>query len=130
MQEGNEAMTTITLDPELSEQIEGVAGEDQIDAQAFVEKAVRSYLTQLQREKIRAETEAFHAQYRELKAKYPGQYVAVHQGKIIDHDPDLRTLHVRVYERLGRTPVLLKQVTDDPERELVFRSPRLERNGP
>lgn len=120
---------TITLGSELSEQIASVAGEEEVDAQAFVEKAVRAYLTRLQQEKIRAETEAFHAQHAALKAEYPGQYVAVHRGKVVDHDPNLRTLHLRVYEQLGRTPVLLKQVTDEPERELVFRSPRLEENG-
>jgi hypothetical protein len=69
------------------------------------------------------------AQYEQLRAVYLGQYVAIHQGEVIDHDADLRTLHLRVFERLGHTPVLLKQVTNRPERELVFRSPRLERNG-
>jgi hypothetical protein len=123
-------MTTITLNAKLSEQIESAAGDEQVDAQTFVEKAVRAYLTQLQREKIRSEMEAFNAQYEELKAKYPGQYVAVHQGKVIDHDRDLRTLHLRVYDRLGRLPVLLKQVTEGPDRELAFRSPRLEKDRP
>lgn len=122
-------MTTISLDPKLREQIESAAGAEEVDAQSFVEKAIRAYLTQLQREKIRAETEAFNAQYEKLKAKYPGQYVAVHQGSVIDHGPDLRKLHLRVYERLGRTPVLLKRITDEPERALVFGSPRLEKNG-
>ena len=122
-------MTTITLDPKLSQQIESAAGAEQVDTQVFVEKAVWAYLTQLQREKIRAETEAFNAQYEELKAKYAGQYVAVHQGSVIDHDADLRKLHLRVYERLGRVPVLLKQVMNEPERTLVFRSPRLDKHS-
>jgi hypothetical protein len=79
------------------------------------------------RKKIQSETKAFLAQYETLQAKYLGQYVAMHEGKVIDHDVDLRTLHLRVYERVGYTPVLLKQVTVEPERELVFRSPRLDR---
>ena len=122
-------MTTITLDPKLTQQIESAAGAEQVDAQLFVEKAVRAYLTQLQRETIRVETEAFNAQYEELRAQYPDQYVAIHQGEVIDHDPDLRTLHLRVHKQLGHIPVLLKQVTDEPERTLVFRSPRLEKHG-
>lgn len=122
-------MTTITLDPELVQQIESLGGKGAKDTQAFVEQAVRVYLLQAQREKIRAETTAFTAQYEQLRAAYLGQYVAIHQGEVIDHDADLRTLHLRVFERLGHTPVLLKQVTDRPEQELVFRSPRLERNG-
>ena len=122
-------MTTITLAPDLMEQIENLRGKDEADAQKFVEQAVRAYLTQVQREKIRSETEAFNAQHTKLQARYSGQYVAIHNGQVIDHDSDLRTLHLRVYEQLGRTPVLLKRVTEEPERELVFRSPRLEKNG-
>ena len=63
----------------------------------------------------------------DLSAKHPGKYVAVHNGEVIDHDPGIRTLHLRVYEKYGRTPILLKQVVAGPERELVIRSPRLER---
>jgi predicted transcriptional regulator len=122
-------MKTIILDPDLVQQIENLADNDDNDAQAFVEKAVRAYLIQVQREKIRAETVAFNAQREKLRATYREQYVAIHQGKVIDHDSDLRTLQLRVYEQLGHTPVLLKRVTDDRERELIFRSPRLERNG-
>lgn len=120
-------MTTITLTPDLVQQIENLSGKEPTDPQAFVAKAVRAYLNQMRREKIQAETEAFSAQHVRLKEAYLGEYVAMHQGEVIDHDPDLRTLHLRVYERLGHTAVLLKKVTDDSERELTFRSPRLER---
>jgi len=122
-------MTTITLTPELAEQIGHLRGTDQETAQQIVEKAVRAYLARLRQEKIRRETEAFRAQYRTLLTDYAGQYVAVHQGQVSDHDPDLRVLHLRVFEKVGHIPVLLKLVTAEPERELVFRGPRLERNG-
>lgn len=121
-------MTTITLPSKLAQQIENFGGENESDRQAFVEKAIQAYLMQMRREKIEAETDAFNAQYEKLRENYSGYYVAIHQGKVIDHDLDLRTLHLRVYEQVGRTPVLLKQVTNEPERELTFRSPRLERN--
>lgn len=114
-------MKTVTLNPALVQQIENLNSKENTDVQSFVERAVQAYLLQIQREKIRTETEAFNAQVKMLRAKYAGQYVAIHQGKVIDHDSDLRTLHLRVYEQVGRTPVLLKQVTDEPERELVFR---------
>jgi hypothetical protein len=86
-------------------------------------------LLQAQREKIGAETGAFNEQHENLLLEYTGQYVAMHQGKVVDHDPDLRTLHLRVFERFGHITVLLKQVSERPEREFVFRSPRLERVG-
>jgi glutamyl-tRNA reductase len=122
-------MTTINLAPELVEQIESLAETAEVNAELLVEKAVRAYLLQLQREKIQAETEAFNEQREKLLSKYMGQYIAMHQGKVVDHDPDLRTLHLRVFERLGHTPVLLKRVSDEPKRELIFRSPRLEAVG-
>lgn len=121
-------MTTVTLAPDLAQQIENITGKDDAEATRFVDKAIRTYLTQMRREKIRTETEAFNAQFDKLLAKYRGQYVAVHKGHVIDHDTDLRALHLRVYAELGHTPVLLKQVLDKPERELVFRSPRLEKH--
>lgn len=122
-------MTTITLTPELAEQIGHLGGTDEESAQQIVEKAVRAYLARLRQEKIRRETEAFQAQYQTLLTDYAGQYVALHEGRVIDHDPDLRALHLRVFEKVGHTPVLLKLVTAEPERAMVFRSPRQERNG-
>jgi len=120
-------MLTVTLRPDVAEQITHLAGETQTNAEAVVDKAVRAYLVELRREKIRTETEAFERQRKSLLAAYPGEYVAIHEGNVIDHDPDLRTLHLRVFARLGHAPVLLKRVIEQPERELVFRSPRFER---
>ena len=117
-------MLTINLKRDLAEQISSLAGQSQANAEAFVDKALRAYLTQFRREKIRAETKAFNQQHDKLLAKYSDQYVAVHNGQVIDHDQDLRNLHLRIFNRLGHVPVLLKKVTNEPDRELVFRSPR------
>ena len=119
-------MTAIVLAPELVEEIEHLTGKEQTDAALFIEEAVRSYLSRFRRNKIRAEAEAFNRQYDFLLKTYRGQFVAVHDGQVIDHDPDLRTLHLRVYQQLGHVPVLLKQVSDQPDPVLQFRSPRLE----
>ncbi len=82
------------------------------------------YITQFRREKIRRETKVFEQQYETLLAQYPNQYVAIHEGQVIDHDLNLRSLHLPIFDRLGHTPILLKQVTKVPKQELVFRSPR------
>ena len=118
-------MLTITLKPDIVEQIRYLVS----SGDAKVDKALRSYLMQLRHEKIRAESEAFEQQLPALLANYRGEYVAMHEGQVIDHDPDVRTLHLRIFAQLGHTPVLLKKVTEEPERELVFRSPRFERDG-
>lgn len=121
-------MLTVTLKEDVASEIEELAEKAHVEPEAVVDKALRAYLLQRRREKIRAETQAFETQ-RDMLAQYYGHYVAMHEGQVIDHDPDLRTLHLRVFARLGNTLVLLKQVTNEPERELVFRSPRLDRGS-
>jgi hypothetical protein len=123
-------MATIHLVPDLAEQIESLVGSDPAETQAFIENALRAHIARLHQSKIRRETEAFVAQHQELLAAYPEQYIAMHEGNVIDHDTDLRTLHLRVYQQVGHTPVLLKKVTDaTATKELVFRSPRLQRRS-
>lgn len=122
-------MLTVTLKPDVAEQVSRLAGEARTEADAIVDEALRLYLVQARRRIIQAETLAFERQRANLLAQYRGQYVAIHDGQVIDHDPSLRTLHLRVYARLGQAPVLLKRVADGPEHEMVFRSPRFERGG-
>ncbi|MGB0383417.1 MAG: hypothetical protein ACPGWR_01215 [Ardenticatenaceae bacterium] len=120
-------MLTVTLKPELAEQITHFTNGNQSTVEAFVDQAVREHLHEMARQKIRAETKAFEQQREMLLATYLGQYVAVHDAQVIDHDADLLTLHLRIFERLGDIAVLLKKVTTEPEQDLVVRSPRFVR---
>lgn len=79
---------------------------------------------------IHQERLAFDRMLSTLLPQYEGRYVAVHGGQLVDDDDNLRSLAQRVRERFGNRPVLLKRVTSKPDRELVFRSPRLERDAP
>ena len=123
-------MPTITLQPQLVEQLEQVAAHRSVEAEELIETAVRAYLRQMEREKIQAEAEAFRSMHAELTEMYLGQYVAIHDGKVIDNDEDFQSLHGRIRQRFGRQPVLLRQVKSEPERVLTFSSPRLERDQP
>ena len=123
-------MSTITLQPQLMEQLKQVASERAVRPKELLETAVRTYLRQLEREKIKAEAEAFRAMHAELVEKYLGQYVAIRNGKVVDHDEDFQSLHSRIRQRFGRRPVLLRRVEVEPERVWVFRSPRFERGQP
>lgn len=78
-----------------------------------------------ERKIISQEMAAYRAMHVELVEDYLGQYVAIHDGKSVDHDPDFSTLHERIRKRFGRQVVLIQRVETEPERELVFRSPRL-----
>jgi predicted DNA-binding protein len=78
-------------------------------------------------DKMRREKAFFAAQQPALQQRYPGEFVAIHEGRVIDHDPDLAMLHRRVVKVVGAVPVLLKRVDEPVNRELIMRSPRLER---
>jgi len=114
----------------LVEQLEQVAAQRSVEAEELVETAVRVYLRQMEREKIKAEADAFRSMHAKLAEEYLGQYVAVHGGKVVDNDEDFQALHGRIRRRFGRQPILMRQVGTEPERGLTFRSPRLERGQP
>lgn len=62
----------------------------------------------------------------ELLARYDGEYVAVHEGSVVDHDRDFDALASRVFERLGSRPVLMPRIQRDEARARL-RSPRTAR---
>ncbi|NKQ35850.1 MAG: hypothetical protein HF973_09575 [Chloroflexi bacterium] len=56
---------------------------------------------------------------------YPGQYVAIYGGELIDHDNDQITLYERIRKRYPNEFVWIAQVKAAPLEEYVIRSPRL-----
>jgi hypothetical protein len=58
-----------------------------------------------------AEKKAFWAMREQLLDQYEGQYVAVHQGRIIDHDSDKLRLGLRVYQQFGYRPIYAQLVS-------------------
>ena len=109
-------------------QLETFAVEQTTTTETVLENAVRAYLREIDRKKIKAESAAFAAMHESLVKTYLGQHVAVHHGEVVDQDADFQALHTRVRQRFGRQPVLIRRVEAQAERELVFRSPRFERS--
>ena len=71
------------------------------------------------------EEAAYRAMHDELVAHHRGEYVAIYQGKLIDHDQNELALLKRLDQAYPDQVVLMKQVNPLPEPELRFRSPRL-----
>ncbi len=113
-------------EPELIGQIEQIAEMEGKAAREILTAAVRSYLDEVEREKIHAETEAFWAMHDELVATYGGEYVALHRGEVVDHDTDVSRLEQRVRQRFGPIAIMIAPVTPEPRRDLQFISFRLE----
>lgn len=119
-------MTTVTLEPKLLQQLEQVAAENTTSPDELLDAAVRTYLRQLERAKIRLEATAYRTLHSQLVLDHLGQYVAIHQRRVVDSDASFEALHTRIRERFGNQAVLIRQVETEPERELTFRSPRIE----
>jgi hypothetical protein len=76
------------------------------------------------REAMLREVEAYKAMHSHLVQQYLGQYVAIYQGQVVDHDVDAIALLKRVKKHYPTQIVLRRKVEKQPEPVLQFRSPR------
>lgn len=60
-----------------------------------------------------------------LLPKYRDQYVAVHEGRVVDVGFDQVELALRVYQRFGYVPIYVGLVSDQPARTLRVPTPRV-----
>jgi hypothetical protein len=109
--------TVITLSDNVAER-ELAAQWAGIDVEQAAREAMADYIRQSSRKKIDRETQAFEKMHAELLLQYAGQYVAIHQGQVVAHAADLRSLHAEVFTRFGQTPILHRFVTEEPEQDI------------
>lgn len=76
-------------------------------------------------ERVRQTARAWNSLYPTLKEKYPGQYVAVFQGRVVDVDGDALSLNRRVQTNYPNETVWVSRVEEQPFLEIFTRSPRL-----
>ncbi|MCB0142196.1 MAG: type II toxin-antitoxin system RelB/DinJ family antitoxin [Caldilineaceae bacterium] len=70
---------------------------------------------------------AYKAMYDTLIERYLGQFVAICNGKLVDHDSDPVDLLTRVRTDYPNQVVLRQKVELAPERELRIRHPQIEK---
>lgn len=121
-------MPVLTVDSAFFQKVTEVSQWNEQPTTDLLAHALDDYIKKIEWEKLAREMKAFQAMLDELLVEYEGKYVAIHQGKVIGADTDLSTLHNRIYYDMGSTPVLYERVTTEPKREIVIRSPRLERS--
>lgn len=73
------------------------------------------------------EVAAFEKLHTTLVERYLGEYVAIHQGQVIDHDNNQIALVDRVECTYPNKVVLIRQVQQQLPPPLIIRSPRLVR---
>jgi hypothetical protein len=123
-------MEPIQLRSDLLEMLEQDAEPLDRSVNDMVNEAVEQYVRERQRTKLDREIRAYEAMHPELWQTYPGQWVAVHRQRLIDHDCDRRALYRRIRAEYGRTSVLIRKVTEHPTEEIWLRTPSTGRMNP
>ena len=93
---------------------------------------VKTDIPRLHHNERRAEmlkqTAVFEAKEKEWFQHYPNQYVAVYEGKLVDHDTDHLHLVRRINAQYPGQVVLIRQLTTQPPAPLHLGSPRVVRS--
>ena len=116
-------MDIILLSPDLQITVSKLAEQEAKSADEVLHEAIRRYQRELNRDKLKREITAYEALHAQLKEKHLGEWVALHEGQLIDHDSDGGLLHKRLREQYGTTAILIRQVEEQPSRELWLRTP-------
>ena len=115
-------MTTITLSPAIAQKLEMDARQKNMTVSELVNEALERYVLYSQREKLRLEAAAYRDLHDQLKRDHLGQWVAIHEQRLVDSDPDGPTLYRRVRSKYGRTSVLVRQVEEEIRDEIRLRT--------
>ena len=119
-------MPTIVVDPDLYKRAEDAAAKNNTGIGEIFSEAVRRYLWELDRRKISEESGHYRQRHTELKVEFMGQYIAMLNGQVVDHDADFQILRQRIRQRFDRTPVMITMVEEDAEPTLVRHGFRME----
>ena len=116
-------MTTLRVSNELAQAIQSQASTRGLAVEDFLRAVMRRENTLAARRKIEQEQAWWLSLPLGERAKYEGEFVAVHNRRLIDHDTDEIALHKRIRAKYGKTPVLI--IPAEGPREIRIFSPRL-----
>ena len=121
---------TLNLSSKSLTNLEEMAVQYGVDADELLSQALKSYRRKLEEAKIGAEKQHFLSQHAQLKKAYLSQFIAMHQGQVVDHDESFEILHRRIRQKYGRQAILIRRVEEEPDPPLVMRSPRVRWSPP
>ena len=120
---------TVTLPESLYTQFEGWAQAARRPVADLLLDAARQVLPQAhvnpKRSLMQQQVAAFNAMRETLLAQFAGEFVALKEGQVVDHDADQLALAERVGKQHATEVVLIKQVLPDSPSVLHYRSPRI-----
>jgi hypothetical protein len=119
-------MVALQISQKLAGTIEQEAQERGLSVGAYLQIAVKRERALFARMKIEQEQEWWMNLSLKQRAKYDGEFIAVHNKKVVDHDKDQKALYKRVRGKLGNIPVLLMPA--EGPKEIRIYSPKLARS--
>lgn len=114
---------TVTIRSDLTETLQENAQQSERTLNDLVNEAVEHYVQEQQRRKIDKEILAYHRLHPDLWRAMANQWLAIHNGEVVDQDSDRQALYHRIRVRYGRTSVLIRQVKRHAEEDLWLRTP-------
>ena len=118
-------MAILQVSEELIGEIRDEAETRGLAVEEFLRAALQRERTLANRRKIEREQEWWLGLPLSERARYEGEFVAIHEQKIVDHDKDERGLYRRIRARYGQTPVAI--IPAEGPREIRVFSPQLVR---
>ena len=77
-------------------------------------KTMRRTSPQPAEEDLAAERHAFERQRAQLMRRYPGQYVALSGGRVVDHDKQDEALAARMFRKFGDATFYIARLEQSP----------------
>lgn len=108
-------MSAIDVRYDLIKPLQHLAAERGESVNTIVEHLIADYLREQRHRYLMDEMERFRSRHAELWPQYEGQFIAMRDGDVLDSDADGGKLYARLREQYGDLPVLIVQVTDEPE---------------
>ena len=116
-------MAVLQVSEELAGEIQSEARTRDLAVEELLRAAIQRERTLVARRKIEQEQEWWSSLPLSDRARFEGEFVAVHKQQVIDHGKDESALHNRIRAKYGKTPVLIMPA--EGPREIRLFSPRL-----
>jgi hypothetical protein len=118
-------MTAIELSPRLLNPLQLLARQQEASVEEIVEGLIDRFLREQRHAQLLQEMERFRQQHSQLLPQFRGKYIGMLDGQVLDSDADGGALHTRLTRQYGELPILIVEVTDQPEQEFKRLSRRL-----
>lgn len=123
---------SLTVPDELYAEVEKAALNSHREVETLLLETIARSFTPIsidpQRAQMEKEIQAYQDMHAELIENYLGVYVAIYNGKLVDHDQDPVKLLQRIRVRFPQKVVLRRKVDEIKEPTLHFRHPKIVSN--